>query len=61
MKNSPLGLESLFTLNQVDILFSFLFICWNSSPVFTSEMNKFASSANMTFKFRRNVEVTYIN
>lgn len=58
MKNSPLGLESLFTLNQVDILFSFLLICWNSSSISTSEMNKFA---NMTFKLRRNVEVTYIN
>ena len=40
----PILVESLFALNQVETLFTSLLIYWNSSPVFSSEINKFVSS-----------------
>ena len=54
--------ESLLALNQEDTFFSSLFICLNSSPIFSSEINKFLSSTNMTiFQFRCKVEFIHIN
>ena len=42
-------MNRLFALNQVEMRFSSLFICWNSSPIFSSKANKFVSAANINF------------
>ena len=51
-------MKSLFALNQVETIFSALFICWNSFTIISYEISKFVSSAHTTF---HKVEIIHIN